>query len=397
MSDPKIEEIDDDIPDEFLKIMTDLHGDLINTFPEYKDRLEQTYADLKKNDKELVRSLFVYCKTKYPERFFDLLYQNDEMFEKPDIDTHFLPNIDFKEIWNEDITDNTRKIIWKYLQLICFSVINTETSQDTFGDTAKLFEAINEDELKSKLTETMEQMSDVFGMEGVDLSGIQMPDISGKVPEDIPDPEELHNHISGLLDGKLGRLATEITEETIKDFQDISGVNSMDGIFKVLFKNPGKLMNMVKKIGGNLDERIKSGEIKESELIEEAGELMKKLENMPGMKNMKNMMSQMGLPTGGSGKLDMGAMKGQMQRNMGKAKLKERLRKKLEHRKKNVVLEPSVSNVTQIKILEEQLAEAKAANLLLSTQKGSTETTSVVVESGSKKRRKRRNKKSVSK
>lgn len=397
MSDPKIEEIDDEIPDEFLKIMTDLHGDLINTFPEYKDKLEQTYNDLKNNDKELVRSLFVYCKTKYPERFFDLLYQNDEMFEKSDIDTHFLPNIDFKEIWNEDITDNTRKIIWKYLQLICFSVINTETSQDTFGDTAKLFEAINEDELKSKLTETMEQMSDVFGMEGMDLSGIQMPDISGKVPEDIPDPEELHNHISGLLDGKLGRLATEITEETIKDFQDISGVNSMDGIFKVLFKNPGKLMNMVKKIGGNLDEKIKSGEIKESELIEEAGELMKKLENMPGMKNMKNMMSQMGLPTGGGGKLDMGAMKGQMQRNMGKAKLKERLRKKLEQRKKNVVLEPSVSNNTQIKILEEQLAEAKAANLLLSTQRGSTETNSVGGESESKKRRKRRNKKSVSK
>lgn len=397
MSEPKIEEVDDEIPDEFLKIMTDLHGDLITTFPEYKDKLEQTYNDLKNNDKELVRSLFVYCKTKYPERFFDLLYQNDEMFEKSDIDTHFLPNIDFKEIWNDDITDNTRKIIWKYLQLICFSVINTETSQDTFGDTAKLFEAINEDELKSKLTETMEQMSDVFGMDGLDLSGIQMPDISGKMPEDMPDPEELHNHISGLLDGKLGRLATEITEETIKDFQDISGINSMDGIFKVLFKNPGKLMNMVKKIGGNLDEKIKSGEIKESELIEEAGELMKKLENMPGMKNMKKMMSQMGLPTGGGGKLDMGAMKGLMQRNMGKTKLKERLRKKLEHRKKNVVLEPSVSNNTQIKILEEQLAEAKAANLLLSTQKGSTETNSVKVESESKKRRKRRNKKSVSK
>jgi hypothetical protein len=394
MTEENVDDIENEMPEEFLKIMKDLHGDLITTFPEYTNKLEKTYADLKSGDKTINtgRDLFVYCKKVYPERFFDLLYQNEEIFEKSDINTYFLPDIDFKDIWNEDITDNTRKILWKYLQLICFSVVNTETSHESFGDTAKLFEAINEDELKSKLTETMEQMSEIFSMDdGIDVSGIQMPDISGKMPEDMPNPEELHNHISGLLDGKLGRLATEITEDTIKDFQDISGINSMDGIFKVLFKNPGKLMNMVKKIGGNLDEKIKSGEIKESELIEEAGELMKKLENMPGMKNMKNMMSQMGMPTGGSSKLNMGAMKGQMQRNIGKAKMKERLRKKLEQRKKNVV-QSSVSSDDQIKMLEKQLAEAREANRILSTQSDSIE--QIPSQSNkSKKKGKRRKKK----
>jgi len=239
----------------------------------------------------------------------------------------------------------------------------------------------------------MEQMSDIFNMsDNTDISGIQMPDISGKMPEDMPNPEELHNHISGLLDGKLGRLATEITEDTIKDFQDISGINSMDGIFKVLFKNPGKLMNMVKKIGGNLDEKIKSGEIKESELIEEAGELMKKLENMPGMKNMKNMMSQMGMPTGGSSKLNMGAMKGQMQRNLGKAKMKERLRKKLEQRKKNVVQSPTVSSNEQIKMLEKQLAEARETNRILSAQSNSEEQCSEQTTKSKKKGKRRKRK-----
>merc|ERR1711934_885442 len=106
--------------------MKDLYGDLITTFPEYKDRLEPLYADLNSGDSDLesVQSLFEYCKKMYPERFFDLLYQNEDIFDKPDINTHFLPNI-----------------IWKYLQLICFSVVNTETSKDSFGDTAKLFEA----------------------------------------------------------------------------------------------------------------------------------------------------------------------------------------------------------------------------------------------------------------
>ena len=45
---------------------------------------------------------------------------------------------------------------------MCFAVINNQSDCETFGDTASLFEAINEDELKFKLTETMEQMGDIF-------------------------------------------------------------------------------------------------------------------------------------------------------------------------------------------------------------------------------------------
>jgi hypothetical protein len=166
--------------------------------------------------------LLAHCKSHYPERFFDLLYQNNDMFSNNEIDLHFLPNIDFKEVWKQDLSEKTRLIIWKYLQLICFSVINNQNDSSSFGDTANLFEAINEDELKRKLEETMEQMSGIFDMSGNVFDQQNMPDISGINMEDMPNPDELHEHISGLLDGKLGRLATEITEETMKDFQDIS-------------------------------------------------------------------------------------------------------------------------------------------------------------------------------
>ena len=39
-----------------------------------------------------------------PERFFDILYQNAEMFDNEETNTCFLPNIDFASIWKEDIT-----------------------------------------------------------------------------------------------------------------------------------------------------------------------------------------------------------------------------------------------------------------------------------------------------
>lgn len=341
------------IPPEFLKVMKDFLTDMISTFPEYEDLLKKLMLDIVESpDSENVVNLFNHCKETYTPRFFDLLYQNNEIYKGNEA-IYFLPDIDFREVWKQDITEKTRLIIWKYLQLVCFSIVNSENNSESFGDTANLFEAINEEELKGKLEETMEQMSKIFDMSG---NAFEKADGEPSINmEDMPNPDELHEHISGLLDGKLGRLASEITEETMKDFQDISGVNSVTDIFQVLFKDPGRLMKMIKKVGGNLDEKIKSGEIKESELMEEASELMKKLHKMPGMENMQKMMSQMGMPTGGkNSKVNMGAFQGQMQQNISKAKTKERLRKKLQARKS--------AKDEQIRILEAQLAAVRAEN-----------------------------------
>ena len=39
-------------------------------------------------------------------------------------------------------------------------------------------------------------------------------------------------------------------------------------------------MNMVKNVGSKLDQKLKSGEIKESELMKEANDLMEKMKNI---------------------------------------------------------------------------------------------------------------------
>ena len=343
---------------QFLKVINDLHKDLKNSFPEYSEYLDPILNDIENDnhDSNAIKELYNYCKNIYPERFFDFLYQNEDIFKDEDCNTEFLPNIEFKNIWNQELSDNTRTVLWKYLQLICFSFINDDTSSKTFKDTANLFEAIDEKELKTKLTETMQQMNNIFGKDGSGINLFDFNDSSGNLDNSLnfPDPEQLHEHLNGILDGKLGRLASEITEETMNDIGgDISGANSIGDVFQSLFKNPGKLMNMIKKIGGNLDSKIKSGEIKESELIEEAGELMKKLHKMPGMKDMQKMMAQMGLPGGGKNtKFNMGALN----QRMSNAKTKERLRKKLEKKSK------TNDRDDQIEILEKQLAEARAEN-----------------------------------
>jgi hypothetical protein len=166
---------------------------------------------------------------------------------------------------------------------------------------------------------------------------------------DLPDPEELHNHISGLLDGHLGCLAKEIAEETANEMDiDLNDVSSVGDVFQKLFKNPGKLMKIVKKVGTKLDEKLKSGELKESELLKEAQELMKKMGKTPGMKNMNNLFGQMGMPIGRKTKINQNAFRSHMQRNIRQATMRERMKEKLEARKKNQQTTPQ-KNINQTK------------------------------------------------
>jgi len=323
--------VNDLIPsDEFYKIINDFISDIVITFPEYSGLISKWWnrpsnngEESKKNETLLV---FRHCVKIIPERFFDILYKNIDMFkEDSDVSTEFLPGIVFKQLWMLNISDNTKETIWKYLQLILFSVIGSVRTTSELGDTAKLFEEINEEELKKKLEETLEGMQNLFetnGSSGMDSSfnNINM--------ENIPNAEQLHGHINSMMGGKLGKLALELAEDTAKDLNlDVDNTGEAKDVFQKLFKNPGKMMNMVKNIGSKIDEKIKSGEIKESELMEEGMELLNKMKNMPGMEDMQQMFSQMGIPGLGKGaKINMGAMEAQLNRNMKNSKIKERMR-----------------------------------------------------------------------
>jgi hypothetical protein len=341
------------VPDEFAKVMRDFISDLKTTFPEYVplinkwwkedsdyqhilDENERKFAH-EKFEKTAVKMLFDHSKKKLPPRFFDILYQNDEMFkEDSDVDTEFFPKIHFKNLWQCDISDKTRETIWKYLQLMTFSIIGTLDNKDAFGDTAKMFEAINQDEFKTKLEETLSQIQGIFDMSGnsaeTNTSGGSAP--GGINMGDMPSAEQLHEHISGMLDGKLGKLAREIAEETAADLDmDLDDTTNANDVLNKLVKDPTKLMGLVKTVGSKLDTKIKSGDIKESELIAEATEMMNKMKSMPGMESIKSMLGKMGMGNLNGlsgGKLNMGAMEAQLNQKMKMAKTKERIRAKAE-------------------------------------------------------------------
>ena len=368
--------------EEFVKIVKDFVKDILTTFPEYTDILNEGLRKivLNKASKMEIQILYDYCSETYLPRFFDILYKNEEIFNDSSANTLFLPDINFSLLWKENIGDRTREIIWKYLQLILFSIVGSQKDSASFGETAKFFEAIDENEFRKKLEETIGEMSDFFDSSGHDFN----LDSSNINIDDLPDAEELHNHISGLLDGQLGMLAKEIAEETANEMNlDLDNVSTVGDVFQKLFKDPGKLMNIVKKVGQKLDDKMKSGELKESDLMKEASDLMSKMNKMPGMKNMHNMFNNLGNMKGG--RLNTNAMQAQLKRNMRQALQKERLQEKLRRRREQKAQNEKKTSTPEQKEAYERSWAQHSKELVEKTPR-------VVKNKKKKKRRKNKNK-----
>lgn len=378
------------IPANFNSVVYDFTTDLTTTFPDFAflwKRWAKSYLAVEDQEE-----LFMYFTKVYPERFFDILYQNEEIFDPANnINTIFLPNVDFKILYHcGNITETTKKAIWKYLQLILISVLGSVDNKANFGDTANLFEGFDENVIHEKLNETIEGISDFFKNLGkADASGNipkngfgsnpfehmeeGMPDFDtmreqfqnafcpfgtegtegterkeglgkkegadeGQGTSDLPNAEDLHSHLLGLFNGKIGSLAKELAEEISSDmqnmFQDSGGMenlNSTQDVLKQMVKNPKKMMDLMKTIGDKLQSKMKSGEITEEEIMKEASELMGKMKGMGGGKGgfadiMKNMAQGM---LGKNARFNTGAFTN-MEKKMS---AKERMRSKLEQKR----------------------------------------------------------------
>jgi hypothetical protein len=340
------------IPDNFISIIRDFTRDLSTTFPEYA-HLWVNWGDSKLPESE-IQNLYHYCSGVYPERFFDILYQNDKIFENDSpTNVMFLPNVDFKILYNsEGLSENTKKAIWKYLQVVLFTIVNSVKDKANFGETMNLFDGINESELQDKLKETFSSIGDFFknmdfnvdeqagstddansetktestpeteteggmpNMEdfrkftesmGESMGGDNPFANMGAMPG-MPNAEELHGHLKTLFDGKIGSLAKELAEEISQDFSDIlsdeSGnpPNTQDVLQKML-KNPKKIMDLMKTVSSKLDSKMKSGEISRDEIMKEASEWMSRMKDMGGKDDFSEILKNLTKSMGGMGGL----------------------------------------------------------------------------------------------
>jgi len=376
-----------ELPDNFASVMRDFTSDLKTTYPEYA-HIWWIYGD--KTTDEGWSDLYTYCLKVYPERFFDILYQNEDIFKEEGKNTFFLPRIDFKKLYYcEGVSEKTQQTIWKYLQLILFMVIGNVKDKSEFGNTMNMFEGVTEADLQSKMTEAMTGLGDFFkNLDSMKEKDHDDGDGDGKgdnrekatmnegenamnhlfeefekhmkSPEseseetkhpEMPDPENLHAHLKGLFGGKLGGLAQELMEELQYDLQDSLGINPDEldpssnpaDILKKMMRHPDKLMKLVQKIQNKFQAKMKSGDLSQEELMKEAGEMMRKMKDMGGNSaQMNEMFRNMAQNMGGGGDLgkNMKVDTNRLDRMLKSQDIKDRMRAKLDKKKQdNFVLE----------------------------------------------------------
>ncbi len=77
---------------------------------------------------------------------------------------------------------------------------------------------------------------------------------------------------------------------------------------------------------------MKSGEINQTELMQEASEMMNKMKDIPGMGDMQSMLNKLGVNTKGS-KMDFKGMQNRMNQEMKLAKARENAQKSAEKKR----------------------------------------------------------------
>lgn len=342
-----------------------------------------------------LNNVYEYCKHTFAVRSIDILYQNEDIFlNKPNvkgvnnntINTMFLPDIEFSDLYYDDTSAQTKQTLWKYLQLILFNIITSIDDVSFFGDSLELLKIIDSNNFSAKIQSTVEELSNMFSFKEnrdakeqssanneedetnnsgfFDISGspfemfnTMFNDLSNNLKDfasvnndandanannskhndyAIPDKEELFSHLNNLINGKIGSLAKEIAEETSKEFDlETENVNDVNEVLKGFMKNPSKIMGLIDNINKKINSKMKDGSIKESELLEEATEIFKNMKNIPGMNNFNDILKSMNLdkfmPKGG--KINPNTFQNMMEQNVKMSKMKERMRKKAETNK----------------------------------------------------------------
>ena len=366
-------------PSNFRSLVKDFTNDLTSVFPEY-DIYWRKWGDEDTTDEEL-QELFEHCSKVYPERFFDILYQNEEIFQEDSrTDISFFPKMSFKYLFNTDgVSDNSKKVMWKYLQLMLFTVVGNVDDKSSFGDTMNMFEGIDENTLQEKLKETMSNISEVFdnfntnGKEtateendnanaedtGPDNMEEDMKNMFKNMPnmEGMPNMENMQSHLTKLFDGKIGKLAKELAEEVADEFKDALGgdlenANAQD-VMKNLMKNPNKIKGLMKTVSGRLDEKMKSGEISRDDIMKEAGDFLNQVKSSGGDAGVNEMLKSMMKGMGGLGK-NAKINKNALNKMMNMSDNKEKMRKKADDKKQQMAKEKAAEREAHFERIRQQ-------------------------------------------
>ncbi len=226
----------------FFDTLYELLTSLSLTFPEEGPQLDRLRNVLRAN--EDVRSIKGIMR-RFAPNGQEIEHRDERLFEK---EACLLPGVDFRLLWQQDISDTSRTALWQYLQMLNL-------------------------------------MGAAIVAEGPPTNAAHPdPPVSAGLPDGIKVP------------GMIESLAKDIVSDIDIDPAKLGG-DPLTAV-KNLMANGG-LAKVVKKVGDKIKSKVDSGELDQNELIGEAQQMLGSLKSMPGgqgdamaamAKTMENMM-----------------------------------------------------------------------------------------------------------
>ena len=247
-------------------------NNIIKIYPEYKETLDEYYGELLEldscNDDKYVKRFM----RKFGDHKELISAKNDDLFK----DTIcFLKNVDFKDIWeNEKTDDSIKKTIWDYLQTLF--VIGDTIISDT-------------DRIKS-LVESLKKKRDNEPLdEAINPENKELLDMLQNLSENKDTPKE-----DMLSNGLIGNLAKELASDINLDDMNLNMDDENANIGDIFGKlmsgdNPMKFMNLIQDVGKKIQTKLTSGNVNQGDLLNEAQNMMGMLgNNNPLFDNLLN-------------------------------------------------------------------------------------------------------------
>jgi hypothetical protein len=246
--------------DAFTTVICDLVADLATTFPEYTPLVAKWWKPEGQGRENSIKFIRKFCTTQMSPLFLNIMYRDEASLQALEV----LPRIYFKDLWLNSDAD-TQEVLWKYLGLIVVCVSQGGDSNVAAEEALRNFaDSINPEELQAKLEEA----------------------VRGLPPGDQDQEDTVKRLLEPFLGGKLGKMALEMVDEMKEDFEGLAESASMQDALKAVTQNPQKLMGLAKKMNAKMDQKIKAGEISESEIRQEATEMLGRFQDMPGIGEM---------------------------------------------------------------------------------------------------------------
>ena len=237
-------------------------NNIIKIYPEYKETLDEYYGELLDldscNDDKYVKRFM----RKFGNHKELISAKNDDLFK----DTIcFLKNVNFKDIWeNEKTDDSIKKTIWDYLQTLF--VIGDTIISDT-------------DRIKS-LVESLKKKRDNEPLdEAINPENKELLDMLQNLSENKDTPKE-----DMLSNGLIGNLAKELASDINLDDMNLNMDDENANIGDIFGKlmsgdNPMKFMNLIQDVGKKIQTKLTSGNVNQGDLLNEAQNMMGMLGN----------------------------------------------------------------------------------------------------------------------